>query len=162
MRTAEKVWSGIGVALVGLVGIGAMSPTSSATTVSLSSSSTEAPARSTVTVTDVLDGDTVRAGDQVIHVLGIDSCDPSTPGGAEAKQMAESLLGGREITLRAEPGIDRDASGRLLRHVDLAFGYDYGHFMVTYAHTGADASNGGNRGYVASLREDDRNGRSCG
>lgn len=163
MHTAEKVWSGIGAALFGLVAVSALTPTPGATTpLAVSTSTAEAPARSTVTVTDVIDGDTVRAGDQVIHVLGIDSCDVSTPGGIEAKQMAESLLGGREITLRAEPGVDRDAAGRLLRHVDLAFGYDYGHYMVAFDHTGADASNGGNRSYVASLHEDDRDGRTCG
>jgi endonuclease YncB( thermonuclease family) len=160
--TAEKVWSGLGVALFGLVGVSAMTPSSGATTPLAVSTSTEAPVRSTVTVTDVISGDTVRAGDQVIRVLGISSCDPSTPGGAEAKQMAEALLGGREITVRTQPGLDRDASGRLLRSIDLAAGGDYGHFMVAYPHTGADASNGVDRQTVAGLREDDGNGRSCG
>lgn len=165
MGTAEKVWSGIGAAVFGLVGVSAMTPPSSATAslaLSASTSSDEAPSLTTVTVTDVIDGDTVRAGDQVIHVLGIDSCPVSTLGGAEAKQMAESMLGGRQVTLRTEPGVDRDASGRLLRRIDLADGGDYGSFMVPFAHTGADASNGISRQYWASLHENDANGRVCG
>jgi endonuclease YncB( thermonuclease family) len=160
--TVEKVWSGIGAAVFGLVAVSALTPTSSATAALAADTSTESPSLSTVTVTDVLDGDTVMAGPQVIHVLGIDSCPVSTPGGAAAKQMAESMLGGRQITLRTEPGVDRDASGRLLRRIDLADGGDYGSFMVPFAHTGADASNGVSRQYLASLRENDGNGRSCG
>ncbi|MDL5159599.1 thermonuclease family protein [Actinomycetospora termitidis] len=163
MRTAEKVWSGIGAAVFGLVGITAMSPSTAASTpLALDRPAAEAPARSTTTITGVVDGDTLLAGQQVIHVLGIDSCDASTPGGAEATRMAEALLDGRQVTLRAEPGVDRDASGRMLRYIDLAQGGDYGDFMVSFAHTRADASNGAGRQYVSSLRDDDSNGRTCG
>ncbi|WP_018332106.1 thermonuclease family protein [Actinomycetospora chiangmaiensis] len=159
--TAEKVWSGIGAALVGLVGVGALTPSTGAAG-PLALGSTEGPALSTVTVTDVIDGDTVRAGSQVIHVIGIDSCPVSTPGGIEAKEMAEAMLGGRRVTLRTEPGVDRDASGRLLRRIDLADGGDYGTFMVPFAHTAADASYGVSRQYLADLRDNDGNGRTCG
>ncbi|MEJ2866512.1 thermonuclease family protein [Actinomycetospora sp. OC33-EN08] len=163
MRTAEKVWSGIGAAVFGLVGVAAMTPSTTATTeLAVSRPAAEAPARSTVTITGVVDGDTLLAGDEVIRVLGIDTCDVATPGGAEAKRMAESMLDGRQVSLRAESGVDRDATGRLLRYVDLAQGGDYGDFMVSYAHTRPDASNGAGRQYVSSLRDDDSNGRTCG
>jgi hypothetical protein len=72
------------------------------------------------------------------------------------------MLDGRQVTLRTEPGVDRDADGRLLRRIDLADGGDYGTFMVPFAHTGVDASYGISRQYLVDLRANDGNGRSCG
>lgn len=158
--TTQRVWSGIAAGFFGLATIGALSGTPSPVSASTLADS-EPPARTTVTVTDVLDGDTFVADGRQVHVLGIDSCPVSTRGGQEALQMADAMLAGHRVTLRSQPGVDEDGSGRLLRYVDLANDGDYGDFMVTFAHTGADASGGAPRDYVASLRDDDPNGRSC-
>ena len=161
MSTTQRVWSGIAAGFFGLATIGALSGGAGPVSASPLAGDSEPPARTTVTVTDVLDGDTFVADGRQVHVLGIDSCPVSTRGGQAALQMADAMLAGHRVTLRSQPGVDQDASGRMLRYVDLANDGDYGDFMVTYAHTGADAAGGASRNYVASLRDDDPNGRSC-
>lgn len=114
------------------------------------------------TVTKVIDGDTfdIDTG-QRIRVLGIDSCEMSTAGGAKAKATATELLA-NGVTLRSEPGVpDKDRYGRLLRYVQVTGG-DFGEKMVTYDHTGVYAGhNDASASYVASLRAMDPAGRNC-
>ena len=176
MRTAHKVWSGIAAGVFCVVAIsdlGSSSPTTAASSPAAATAPAPAyaaptyvaappttPAAPTVTVTDVIDGDTLVVGGRRIGVLGIDSCPVSTSGGKQAKSLAESLVEGREVTLRAEPGVEKDKAGRLLRYVDLSYGSDYGESMVTSDHTGA-VDNGADASYLAGLRDADPNGRSC-
>lgn len=83
----------------------------------------------------VIDGDTFElATGERVRVLGIDSCESGTPGGRDATAYAKLLLVG-SIRLSAEPGVDRDRYGRLLRYVQTPTG-DFGQQMVRYDHTG--------------------------
>ena len=50
---------------------------------------------------------------------------------------AETFLEGQQVTLRTEPGVEKDSGGRLLRYVGTSTG-DYGTLAVTYDHTQAD------------------------
>ncbi|MFC5061643.1 thermonuclease family protein [Actinomycetospora atypica] len=176
MRTAHKVWSGIAAGVFCLVAISDLSssPTTAASApaaatapapASSAPTSVAAPAPTraaapTVTVTEVIDGDTLLVGGRRIGVLGIDSCPASTYGGKQATSLAESLVEGRDVTLRAEPGVEKDRAGRLLRYVDLPYGSDFGGSMVAYDHTGA-VENGADPSYLAGLRDADPNGRTC-
>lgn len=93
-----------------------------------------------VMVTKVVEGDTLLLADgRRVRVLGLDSCDPDTPGGQAARvQAAEQLSNpaSNPVTLTREPGVDRDAAGAMLRYVQLG-GADLGQRMVPYDHTGA-------------------------
>ncbi len=116
----------------------------------------------TVTVTDVIDGDTFVAGGQKVRVLGIDSCEMSTYGGKQAKTTAEGMLEGQQVTLRTQPGVDRDRYGRQLRYVELSYGADFAESMVVYDHTGIyQGRNDAPKAYFAKLRDADPNGRTC-
>jgi endonuclease YncB( thermonuclease family) len=191
VRTAYKVWSGIAAGALCLVAISDLSsdhttPAAPAPVVASAASpaavapsalpvaapSSTAPAApatgqpasagQTVTVSRVIDGDTFVAGGQKIRVLGIDSCEAGTTGGAEATAMARTMLDGRQVVLRSEPGVDRDRYGRELRYVEMPAGGDFGDYMVGFDHTAvytgkADAS----PAYVAKLRSDDTDGRTC-
>lgn len=95
----------------------------------------------TVTVTRVIDGDTFETSDgRKVGVLGIDSCEIGTYGGAQAKTAAEGQLTNtynQPITLSSEPGVDTDKDGRQLRYVQLgSTATDFGEYMVKYDHTG--------------------------
>lgn len=106
-----------------------------------------------VTVTRVVDGDTFEVGDRKIRVLGIDSCENSTDGGQEAKQLAETLLDGEQVTLTSEPGVDTDRYDRELRYVH-ANGSDFGNFMVIYDHTAPyQGRNDASEAYMTALRD---------
>lgn len=99
------------------------------------------PAGEVVTVARVIDGDTFELSDgRRVRVLGIDSCEMGTHGGDEAKLAAEGQLMNPYngvITMTAEPGVDTDRNGRLLRYVQLDSGkFDFGEHMVKYDHTG--------------------------
>lgn len=116
----------------------------------------------------VTDGDTfvaeVGGREERIRVLGIDSCEMSTPAGPVAKEAAQGLFTSASgfVTLRREPSApDRDRYGRLLRYVALPGG-DFGQTMVSFDHTGVYAGrNDASKAYLASLRELDWAGRSC-
>ena len=117
----------------------------------------------TVTVDRVIDGDTFVAGGQKVRVLGIDSCESNTYGGKQATDMAKTMLEGQQVVLRTEPGVDRDKYGRELRYVAMSVsGSDFGDYMVSYDHTAVYAGkNEASAAYVAKLRADDDNGRTC-
>jgi endonuclease YncB( thermonuclease family) len=191
VRTAYKVWSGIAAGVFCLVAItdlsgshatptaapvvaGAASPAAVAPTAApVAEPVTAAPTAPepgqpasggrTVTVSRVIDGDTFVADGQKIRVLGIDSCESNTAGGREATATATSMLEGEQVVLRSEPGVDRDKYGRELRYVETApGGSDFGDLMVGYDHTAVYAGKAdANPAYVAKLRSDDTNGRTC-
>lgn len=117
----------------------------------------------TVTVTEVIDGDTFDTSDgQTVRVLGTDSCERSTPRGPEATAAARRLLGGQTVTLVEEPGVDLDPFERQLRYVQLPSGADYGLSVIGAPHTGVyQGSNDANPDYLTQLRAAD-DGRDCG
>lgn len=131
-----------------------------------------APPTSTTSSTDVgrvIDGDTFElASGATVRVLGIDSCEADTPGGAEATALANRLLTG-PVELTAEPGADKDRYGRLLRYVRTSSG-DFGELMVKWDHTGVYQGRGdASPTYVAMLYAHDLDqaanppsGRECG
>ncbi|MEJ2886401.1 thermonuclease family protein [Actinomycetospora aeridis] len=183
MRQAYKVWSGIAVGVFCLVaatdlsgGAGtppagtvasssSLSATSTPSTPSSPSLSPGAPAAgATAPVLEVIDGDTFRlaSGDEV-RVLGIDSCEAATAGGRRATDAARARLLTAPVTLAAEPGVDRDRYGRMLRHVT-AGGSDFAASMVAEDHTAiyTDGRNDASPAVQATLRRIDTNGRTCG
>lgn len=90
-----------------------------------------------VTVTNVVDGDTVdvatsAGGTARVRVIGIDTPEtkrPETPvqcWGPEATDFARSLLDGRQVGMVADPSQDEvDDYGRLLRYLVLPDGRNY-------------------------------------
>ncbi len=191
VRTAYKVWSGIAAGVFCLVAITDLSGSHAAPTAAPVVSSAASPAAvaptaapvaepataapaapetgqpasggQTVTVSRVIDGDTFVAGGQKVRVLGIDSCESNTAGGKEATATARTMLEGEQVVLRAEPGVDRDKYGRELRYVEMSpGGTDFGDLMVGYDHTAVYAGKeDASPAYVAKLRADDTNGRTC-
>jgi endonuclease YncB( thermonuclease family) len=191
VRTAYKVWSGVAAGLFCLVAITDLSSNHTTTAASAPAvSSTVSPAVTapsvaapvaaapttttletgqptsggeTVTVDRVIDGDTFVAGGQKVRVLGIDSCESNTYGGRQATDTARTMLEGEQVVLRSEPGVDRDKYGRELRYVDMSVsGSDFGDYMVSYDHTAVYAGkNEASAAYVAKLRADDHNSRTC-
>ncbi|MDL5154616.1 thermonuclease family protein [Actinomycetospora termitidis] len=180
MRTAYKVWSGIAAGVFCLVAIGDLSNNGTPSTTAAAPAAVTAPAPATyapavaapapvaptqpdgdtVTVSDVIDGESFVADGQKIRVLGIDACEVSTYGGKQAKETAETFLEGQQVTLRAEPGVEKDKNGRLLRYVDLSSG-DFGTLAVVYDHTGVDSASEADPTYLSDLRSADPNGRTC-
>lgn len=121
----------------------------------------------TVTVSNVIDGDTSATGDgRKIRVLGVDSCEANTYGGKEATSAAKSQLDNPRgpVTLTAEPGVDTDRYGRHLRYVQVG-----GEAMVGYDHTGVyQGKNDADADHIARLYAQDTryamnppSGRSC-
>ena len=99
-----------------------------------------APAQN-VTVTEVIDGDTVVAqvsSDKAekVRIVGIDTpetVDPRKPVqcfGEEASARMKELAEGKAVTLERKPDEDRDYYGRLLRYVILD-GRDIGAQMIS-------------------------------
>lgn len=113
--------------------------TASATTTTAAAPTSTAPPQPVgepVTVSRVIDGDTLELSDgRRVRVLGIDSCEMSTYGGKAAKSEAESIIGRGPVTLTAQPGVDVDRYQRLLRYVQVDR-YDFGVEMVKNDHTG--------------------------
>lgn len=111
----------------------------------------------------VVDGDTfIQTGGARVRVLGIDSCETGTPGGARASAQARQLLDGTTVVLRAEPGVDLDRFGRELRYVTQSDGRDYGSVMVAGDHTSIyQGRNDADPAYLEQLRRADLDGRDC-
>ena len=131
-----------------------------------------APVDPTVTVTQVIDGDTfVVVGGAQVRVLAIDSCEMTTDAGPQAKAAAESWISSasNQVRLVQQPGApDRDRYGRLLRYVlvpnsSYPGGYmDLGSVMVQHPHTGVyQGRNDAAPSYVDELRKRDLDGRIC-
>ncbi len=177
MRVAYKVWSGIAagvfcvVAAVDLGGSPTPPAAPAASSASVTASPTSAvPARADapvgegVSLLEVIDGDSFRLADgREVRVLGIDSCEAATPGGARATAEARTRLLGVPVVLTAEPGIGNDRYGRMLRYVT-AGGTDYAAAMVVADHTAiyTDGRNDASPAVQDSLRRVDTNGRTCG
>lgn len=158
MALYKLVLAGLAVAV--LVGSGTTSGTAVTPVAAVSSVPDEF-----VVVAEIVDGDTFKtATGDVVRVLGIDSCEMSTPGGRKAKEdAAVFLLQGGPITLHAQPGApDRDRYGRLLRYVQTPLG-DLGKGLVVSPHTGVYAGkNDASAEYVNELRTIyDTDGRNC-
>lgn len=124
----------------------------------------------TAAVARVVDGDTFTlTNGGTVRVLGIDSCESDTPGGRDATAAAERFLGSSQVTLAAEPGVDRDRYGRLLRYVVVGE-HDFGEQMVRFDHTGVyGGANDASAAYLATLYASDLmyaaappTGRVCG
>lgn len=188
MRTAHKVWSGIAAGVFGLVAVTDLAGSSVPPAGTVASSSmlpassgaassgaipaaapsvapaVAGPAAVSASVIDVIDGDTFRlaSGDEV-RVLGIDSCEAATPGGQRATAVARSRLLSAPVTLTAEPGVDRDRYGRMLRYVG-AGGTDFASSMVTQDHTAiyTRGRNDASTAVQSTLRRLDTDGRTCG
>lgn len=83
-----------------------------------------AQALQSITVTAITDGDTIRVRftsgmEEKIRIIGIDAPE-SSPVECFAKESAaklSSLIEGKQVTLEAQSGDDRDSFGRLLRYV---------------------------------------------
>lgn len=124
----------------------------SATTSPVSSEASSATPQTLVAegsfaVVSVVDGDTLKVrrddGVTTVRVIGIntpESVDPRRPVecfGAEASAQASALLTGATVTLERDPTqADRDKYNRLLRHVVLPDGRQFGEVMIAqgYAH----------------------------
>lgn len=122
------------------------------------------PSATTTTVTRVIDGDTFEVTGAVkVRVLGIDSCESSTPGGARATGAARAAILGQPVGLTAQPGVDVDRHGRQLRYVSYAGG-DFAEMMVRADHTAvyAKGRSDASSAVQARLRSLDAKGRSCG
>lgn len=79
------------------------------------------PAGDTARVIDVIDGDTIRVqfADgtvEKVRYIGINAPELDRPGGKEARQINEQLVGGKVVTLIRDVS-ERDRYGRLLRYV---------------------------------------------
>ncbi len=67
-------------------------------------------------VTNVIDGDTIKMGGQSIRLIGINSPEIGEPCSLEAKEKLEELLYNRTIRLEGDVQ-EKDTYGRLLRYV---------------------------------------------
>lgn len=81
---------------------------------------TPAPSTDTVTVTDVIDGDTVEldTGDRV-RLIGIDTPERGDCGYVETTEHLSGLVDDQSVTLTAGADDDTDRYGRLLRYIDV-------------------------------------------
>jgi endonuclease YncB( thermonuclease family) len=195
VRTAYKVWSGIAAGVfcvVAVTDMATMSPTAPPAPavvaaapspgVTLPGPSVPAsplvaaapvPAGELVSVTKVVDGDTiVVAGGRQVRLLGIDACEMSTKGGREAKETLVSYLGGEQVRLVADGRRDVDDYGRLLRRVERAssspsaydpYNADVGVMLITDDAVGIydKGRNDATQAYLSVLRPRDYGVRNC-
>lgn len=137
-------------------------PAVSASVTAPSASPPIVPAADVQPVTRVVDGDTFVTPEGKVRVLVMDSCESGTQGGALATSDAHMLLDGQSVTLTAEPGHDKDRSGRLLRYVTLPDGRDYADYMLGFSHSAVYAGkNDASPAKVAEGRAADVDGRTC-
>lgn len=81
---------------------------------------------SAITVTRVIDGDTIELEDgQKVRLIGIDTPERGCPGYQEAKKNLQDMVLTKRIVLVADGKQNTDRYGRLLRYVDLG-GEDIG------------------------------------
>ena len=89
-----------------------------------------APAPAPVTVTDVVDGDTVDLSSGArVRVIGIDTPEVGTCGAAEATARMETLVLGQAVATPGGAHDDQDRYGRYLRYVDVN-GIDAGRTLI--------------------------------
>lgn len=114
-------------------------------------------------IASVIDGDTLALADgRVVRVLGIDSCELITHSGLEARSDAQQLLrAGQIVSLRGEPGVDRDIYRRHLRYVTTPGGQDFGTAMIGFEHTGVYEGGDASAAYTAQMRRLDDGPRDC-
>lgn len=78
------------------------------------------PLTSTGTVTEVVDGDTIKVDGQSVRLIGMDSPEAGQCGYDEATAAMADLVASRVVTLTAVAGRDNvDRYGRLLRYVEV-------------------------------------------
>lgn len=116
-----------------------------------------------VTVTRVVDGDTLDTTVGRVRVAVADSCEWGSPGGRAATADAHALLDGQTVRLVVVGDRDRERYGRLLRKVVLSDGRDFGAVMAARPHTGIYAGHiDAWPDYIAQVRAADIDGRVCG
>jgi endonuclease YncB( thermonuclease family) len=106
----------------------------------------------TVTVTSVVDGDTVDvSGGTRIRLIGIDTPERGECGYREATEALRSMVGGRAVVLVGGARDDSDRYGRLLRYVEVD-GVDANLTMIQFGR--AIARYDSRDGYGRHARED--------
>jgi endonuclease YncB( thermonuclease family) len=91
------------------------------------------PAPATLTVTHVVDGDTVDVSNgERVRLIGIDTPEVGQCGAAAATATTSADVLGRQVVLTPGARDDRDAYGRLLRYVDVVGGPDVGLDLVQH------------------------------
>lgn len=89
------------------------------------------------TITEVVDGDTVRLSTgQRVRLLGYDTPEVGECGYEESADVLKFLLGSGTVTITADNGDDTDRYGRLLRHV-LVNGVPVGLTMIEHGKANA-------------------------
>lgn len=91
------------------------------------------PSLPTVTVTDVIDGDTIDTTAGRVRVIGIDTPERGECNFGPASSLLTRLIAqsGNQVVLTAVPGKDdTDRYGRLLRYVDTPSGQDLGRELI--------------------------------
>jgi endonuclease YncB( thermonuclease family) len=124
-----------------------------------------ATAGETVTVTKVVDGDTIEVtGGRQVRFLGIDACEMTTQGGRDAKDDMELYAPtGSTVTLVTDGDKDKDPYDRLLRRVVSSSGSDVGEEMIGYPPVGIyQGHNDASAAYLADLQARDDGPRACG
>lgn len=93
---------------------------------------TGAPSVTTATVTEVVDGDTVKtSAGSTIRIIGIDTPETGQCGSVEATAKMKDMVLGHPVVLGASPTKDdSDRYGRLLRYVDRTDGLDTGREQI--------------------------------
>ncbi|MFP5021864.1 thermonuclease family protein [Pseudonocardia phyllosphaerae] len=203
MRTAYKVWIGVAAATFCLVAVtdltgphpsaaSSTAPAPAAPVVPAAPPAPVAPAAAVpaavepaavepavpatelVTVTGVVDGDTLTvSGNRTVELLDLDACPVSTKGGREAKEnLAVYAAPGQEVELVADGTRDTDSRGRLLRRAqrpttypspDMPYLNDIGTSVVSDAAVGVlpAAENDASPEYRDELEDHDYGTRDC-
>ena len=121
----------------------------------------------TTTVTQVVDGDTLRVADgREIQLIGVDACETSTRGGREAKDTLDGFVRGQQLRLVPDGSRDADDQGRLLRRAETASSYvssgtDIGGLMIGSPAVGLADGQEASASYLAELRSGDYGDRDC-